>query len=505
MRNRLFSFFAKKPEPKKPSGRFGFLPIRASYDAASRSTESTRHWKGADSLSADAALSSDVRQLIISRARYEVANNGYACGILNTLADDAIGTGPRLQLSICDCDSAEWTEEWENRLAHREKRWRKWCKAVDLSRKLTIARRTKAQDGEVFLVKGVNPKINNDIKLDVTLFESEQVGTALTTINSEYYDNGVPMEVDGILYDRHGNATSYRFFKLHPGSEATSALNSDTYTVNAENVIHYANIVRPGQHRGLPEISSTLPIFNDLRRFTSAVLAAAETAAEISFLLHTDMVAESEDGEPQPVHLDPGLIVEFCRNSGVALPEGWHATQLKSEQPTSNHTEFIRTKIREASRALSMPLNVALGDSSGYNYASGRLDHQVYFRVIKKERTLIEDIILDNLLESWQKFDMALFPDDYSDETEIDHEWMWDGFAHVDPAKEANAQAIRLGSRTTTLSDECGAEGKDYIKTIRQRAREERLERDIRKSFGLPEVANETEKTAPDTEEDDEE
>jgi len=32
------------------------------------------------------------------RARYEVANNAYARGIVLTLANDVIGTGPRLQM-----------------------------------------------------------------------------------------------------------------------------------------------------------------------------------------------------------------------------------------------------------------------------------------------------------------------------------------------------------------------------------------------------------------------
>jgi capsid protein len=483
---------ASLPVPRAGAARkVSFLPVRASFDAASRAPEASRHWRGADALSADAALSPDVRRIIISRARYEVANNGYASGILQTLADDAVGTGPRLQLSICDCADETIAEDWELRLGHREKRWKRWCKAVDLCRKLKIARRAKAQDGEVFLRKTVNPRVRDLVKLDVTLFESEQVGSPLLSVVPDYYDNGVPKEVDGVTFDVYGNESGYRFWTLHPGANGVAnTLIGDSYTVSAENVIHYANIVRPGQHRGLPEIASTLPIFNDLRRFTNAVLAAAETAAEISFLLSTDTPAVDDEGEQQSVHLDPGLIVEFCRNSGVTLPEGWKATQLKAEQPTSNHTEFVRTKIREASRALSMPLNVALGDSSGYNYASGRLDHQVYFRVIKGERTLIEDVILDDLLAAWETFDRMFYPEDYPADAEIDHEWMWDGFAHVDPLKEANAQNVRLNnSKTTTLAEECGAEGKDYMKVIRQRVREECAERNLRKKYGLPDAA----------------
>jgi len=59
---------------------------------------------------------------------------------------------------------------------------------------------------------------------------------------------------------------------------------------------------------------------------------------------------------------------------------------------------------------------------------------------------------------------------------------MWDGFAHVDPVKEAKAQSIRLASETTTLAEECSAEGRDYAKVMRQRAQEQRM----RKKLGLP-------------------
>ena len=46
----------------------------------------------------DAAASPAVRRTLRNRARYEVANNSYARGIVLTLANDSIGTGPRLQL-----------------------------------------------------------------------------------------------------------------------------------------------------------------------------------------------------------------------------------------------------------------------------------------------------------------------------------------------------------------------------------------------------------------------
>jgi capsid protein len=42
----------------------------------------------------------------------------------------------------------------------------------------------------------------------------------------------------------------------------------------------------------------------------------------------------------------------------------------------------------------------------------------------------------------------------------------------VDPQKEANAQATRLASHTTTLADEYARKGQDWEAQLRQRAKE---------------------------------
>ena len=74
------------------------LRVRGRYDAAATNDDNRRHWANADLLSANAAANPEVRRILRNRARYEVANNSYARGIVLTLANDAIGTGPRLQM-----------------------------------------------------------------------------------------------------------------------------------------------------------------------------------------------------------------------------------------------------------------------------------------------------------------------------------------------------------------------------------------------------------------------
>jgi capsid protein len=66
----------------------------------------------------------------------------------------------------------------------------------------------------------------------------------------------------------------------------------------------------------------------------------------------------------------------------------------------------------------------------------------------------------------------------------------------VDPAKEANAQATRLASHTTTLADEYARRGQDWETQLRQRAKEIALMQELglspvsSTSQPIPELAN---------------
>jgi hypothetical protein len=94
----LKSIVAPSRLSRTPVGGRRVRVVRARYDAASTNPDNYRHWANADGLSANAANSPQVRRTLRNRARYEVANNSYARGIVLTLANDCVGTGPRLQM-----------------------------------------------------------------------------------------------------------------------------------------------------------------------------------------------------------------------------------------------------------------------------------------------------------------------------------------------------------------------------------------------------------------------
>ncbi|MBN2583198.1 MAG: phage portal protein [Planctomycetes bacterium] len=428
--------------------------IRARFDAAVTNADNTRHWANADGLSADAAASADVRETLRNRARYEVANNSYAKGIVLTLANDCVGTGPRLQLL---------TEDTEiNRLV--ETAFADWALETRLAEKLRTMRMAKATDGEAFGMLTVNPALLSPVKLDARLVEADRVTNPAMSLVDE-------TAVDGIEFDRYGNPRRYLVLRQHPGQGSFASTVETFDRVPAEAMIHWFRPDRPGQHRGVPEITPALPLFAQLRRYTLAVLGAAETAADFAAVLFTDAPASGEAAAVEPMD-----IVELEKRMATVLPDGWKLGQIKAEQPGTTYGEFKRELLNEIARCLNMPFNIAAGNSSGYNYASGRLDHQTYFKAIRVEQADCNAAVLDRILAAWLAEARLLRPFAFLRGIDLlPHQWFWDGTEHVDPAKEASAQTQRLANHTTTLATEYARQGKDWETELRQRAKEREL------------------------------
>jgi lambda family phage portal protein len=375
-----------------------------------------------------------------------------------TLANDTIGTGPRLQL-------LSENEELNSKV---EKAFMSWAERIDLAGKLRTIRMARCQDGEVFILLAENPHYNaGDVQLDLQIIEADRI--ANPSLTSEQNN------VDGIVFDEYGNPRRYRMLKFHPGSDEVGSNQFEYVDVSAENMIHFYRVDRPGQHRGIPEITAALPLFAQLRRFTLAVLSAAEAAADFAGILYTDAPA----GETAEV--DPMDYIELRRNMLVTMPDGWKMAQLDPKQPCSTYSEFKAQILNEIARCLNMPFNIAAGNSSGYNYASGRLDHQTYFKSLRVERSAIENQILNRIFQAWLK-EYKLITGISCGE-DLEHSWFWDGFEHVDPGKEANAIDIKLKNGTTTYAAEYAKQGRDWEAEFQQAAKERQRMAELGLSF----------------------
>lgn len=446
--------------------------LRARYDAAQTHTDNQNHWSNTDSLSAAAAHSPDIRQKLRDRARYEVANNSYAAGMIRTLANDTIGCGPSLQLHVeADPEDLQLAAD----VMAIEAAWSRWARAIRLPEKLRTMRMAKAVDGEAFALFFTNMALPDPVKLDLRLYEADQVARPVIAFND-------PLMSDGIVFDDFGNVASYTLLRRHPGDTGYVQFGLEWETIPARDMIHLFRSDRPGQIRGVPEITPAIPLYAQLRRFTLAVIAAAETAADFAAFLKTQ--ASDQD----PASITPLDVIDIERRMMLTLPHGWDVDQLRAEQPSTTYAMFKREIINEIARCLNMPFNVAAGDSSEYNYASGRLDHQTYFKAIDVERDDFERTPLEPTLSRWweEAAMVGALPERFAGDPPPPHSWTWPGREHVDPQKEANAQSTRLANHTTTLADEYARQGKDWEKELRQRAREVALQRELKLTAETP-------------------
>lgn len=420
---------------------------KLTYDAARDSQEYARHWANADALDADSANNYDVRRKLYHRSRYENGSNGYYNGILRTHTNMVVGTGPRLRMTTQNANF--------NELVERE--FNEWAEEIGLRRKLWCLAHARYQDGEAFAVVQTNMGLRNRVKIDITPIECDQVHTPIVPMERGY--------IDGIKYDvETGEVLWYDVLRDHPGSTNNFlAMTQDPIRIPPSQMLHWFKLERPGEHRGVPAMHSSLSVGANSRRMREAVLAAHETGADFSVLLKTGTNPTATGT------MNPMSAAEIEKRMMVTLPDGYDAFQLKSEYPSATYPDFNRLQIAETGRPISQPVNAAMCDSSTYSFASGKLDTICYRFEINGERADCEALFLNRIFAIWfREWRLVAEPDDMGPS----HQWDWPAHPVIDAEAEAGATDIELKNGSTTLSDAVSAKGEDYENLLLKQAQD---------------------------------
>lgn len=409
----------------------------ASYDAAANGDAMAAYWANADALDADNGNNRAVRHRLAHRSRYEVGSNGYYAGILRTHCNMIVGVGPKLRMLT---KSTAFNQAVE--LA-----WSEWSEQIKLRRKLWAMCHAKNSDGDGFAVLIENNGLAGRVALDLLLIETEQCQTP-------YLSPSVKGYIDGIRFDGSGNPIWYDILPEHPGSQFYFA-QRDPVQVPASQVLHWFKMRRPGQHRGIPEMTPTLNLGANGRRFREATIGAAELAASFAAMLSTQANANGSADEVAEMSTLP-----INHRMMTALPMGWQMQQLKAEHPTATYSDFNRQLVSEQARPISQPYNAAACDSSTYSFASGKLDTLCYRAEIDIERADANDLVLDPLF--------ALFFAEWTigladrESFTPPHQWDWPAHPVIDVVAEAEAVDKRLKNGTTTLRRVYADSGMDF-------------------------------------------
>ena len=451
---------------KHQRSSFDGAQISARFDNARHTPDTESLFRNVDSLAMTAALNPAVRRTVRTRARYVVFNVPYAWGMLDTYATHVVGAWVSASFP-----RGGVTENVRDRLVRA---FDAWALKVDLWEKLRTMVRAKTTDGEAFATFYTDPTIvdgTNAVTLNVATMECDRVESWTEAVVRED-------EIDGIRFDKYRHPVEYRILKYHPGDYRVGIKNRRGEWVKAANVIHYFDVLRPEQVRGVSDFVSALDIPAEQKSYRSSVSQTAINAASVSGVLQTDQVPECFDDEEQSIgkcamEVKPNTVFQMQRGMFVTLPEGWHLNQLQAQQPTSLYNDFVRALVAEMARCLSMPVNIAMCDSSQHNFASAKIDHTVYGDKINSVRSTLATKVLDRIFFKWLE--------EYAVQQRLDEgtvlalsgiEWLFMARGNADVMKDASADNTRLGNASLSYETLYAKDGKDWKREVRQAVQE---------------------------------
>lgn len=418
--------------------------IRGVWDSAQTTDENKNHWANADDFGPVWSTYVSDRKVLRERSRYEVSNNSYARGIVNTLAQNLVGpSGPTLQSNHENAELADEIERF----------WAQYAHTVRFAETLRTAKVAKTVDGEAFGLLVEAPYLKFPVQVNLKLIEADQVTTPWAAFKPW-------VAIDGIEFDQYGEPLYYTILRVHPGDWYLSPRALDKW--HRDSVCHWFRKDRPGQPRGIPELTPALPLFSQMRRFGLATLTAAETAANFAAVLKTNAPPSTDTAQP-----DPFETVDIERGMMTALPNLYELQQFKAEHPTTNHEMFIKILLREACRCIGMPWNIAAGDSSSFNYSSARLDHLNYWSALQVEREDCERELCDPWFSKviHRAVTGGFLPQEALAAT---HKWAWPAREYIDPLVEEQAATEGLSNGTRSLQSITGPRGDDWRRLIRE-------------------------------------
>ena len=443
-----------------------------------------------------------------SRSRDLGRNNGIAGGAHQTLADNIVGTGPRLS-SIPDYrrlgKDKQWAEDWSSSVESLFAEW--WhtseCDAagqLDGAGLSTQVFRGAMVNGDGLALPLWLPRKESRWKTRLQIVESDRLSTPMGQRDTDTLRGGVEI-------DTYGRPLAYWVAKSHPGEFFTtlSQKTMDWERIPAvtgwgrRRVIHVHDAERSGQ----PLLSPVIGQFRMLDQYQRTEVQAAVVSAMIAAFLETPlsndalqaMFGGGEDAGENALDYMARTRDTIAPLKGAAIipvPPGTKMTPFNPARPNAQYDPFTTAICRHIAAAVGIPYELLLKDFSRTNYSSARAALLEAWRFFLGRRKWVTSLWLAPVYDLWLEEAIGMGLVDAPDFYEYRYaytraRWIWPGRGWVDPVKEADAAVIRMDAGLTTLEDECAEQGRDWEEGMDQRAAEIKRAMEIEKEYGLPE------------------
>lgn len=478
------------------------------------------------------------KEMADARGRDSVQNDGYAMGAVHTHRDSIVGAQYRLNAQpnydVIGADET-WAEEFQrvvesrfNLIADSEEAW------FDASRVNTLTGLVRLGVGG-FVMTG-------EVLASVEWLRSvnRPCATAIQMVSPSRLSNpdGRPDEKNlrrGIERDFFGAAIAHWIRTTHPGEYWDFDHGWKWKRVPTRKpwgrlqIIHIIERLQPDQTRGIADMVSVLKQMRMTKRFQEIVLqnavVNASYAAAIESELPSDVVFASmgAGGAGMAAMLNDylGALKAYIGTSdniavdGVKMPHLFPGTKLALKPmgtPGGVGTDFEESLLRHTAAALGLSYEQFSRDYSKTNYSSARASMSETWKYMNSKKKTVADRFATMVYALWLEEDLnagnlplpsGRKPADFYDdpvfrEALLSCTWIGASRGQIDEMKETQAAILRIKAGLSTYELECARLGEDFRRIFKQRAREEKLAKELDLVFdtgATKPAANEAKKT----------
>ena len=302
--------------------------------------------------------------LLRARSRAAVRSDGYARMGVERLVSNIVGSGIAPQSKAPDRDFRkrlhelflDWTDEADatgqldfyGLQAQAVQAWLEGCESFTRQR----------------------PRLADDVQfvpLQLQLIESEQCPVDHTMLNAR---TGNRIRA-GVEFSAIGRRVAYWLYRERPG-DPQDLNTADLVRVDAAQVQHLYAPLRPGQIRGLPQLTQALLVLHETAKWRDAT--QVRQAMSAMFLMFLKRAAPLGDPElnpttGQPVERDPADDTPLMPMEPALVQELEPDETVEFSDPpeASGYADFMRDTLMEAAVAAGVPYEVLTGDLRNVN------------------------------------------------------------------------------------------------------------------------------------------
>lgn len=453
----------------------------AAYESASTAGARAKSWRVSGAGPNAAAVQN--LSLMRFRARDAIRNDPWAKTAIARLVSNTIGSGIQAHPqhpndAVRKMQKQLWEDSGQEIDADD---------LFDIAGVQTLAARAFFSDGEVLVRRRWRSPLDGlAVPMQIQLLE----GDLLPVEKNEIVPDGEI--VNGVEFDADGRRVAYHLLRRHPGEYGRASMTGmQTVRVPAAEIAHVFLALRPGQVRGIPELSTVLLRLKSLDNFDDAVLFRQEVSNLFDGFITKPPAEPGMPGDPVTgsamqydvdgfspvVSLEPGSMQELAPGESVMFAEPPGAG--------ADYGPFMRQQLMAAAASVGMPYEVMTGDLRD---VSDRV-----LRVILNEfRRSIEQLQWNVFIHQfcrkvwhWWVDACALsgaipMPDFYRLRRDYQRvRWVPQGWPYIHPVQDVTAKRMEIRSGLASRSGAVLSRGDDPEQVDRENAddlaRERRL------------------------------